>query len=262
VAIKPPTASPAAQPSAFFIKPIKKGSPSMRVKEDFTPFKNTHIPDPAQIAPTWGAFTGKSYRAMWPPAHGPPEEDPNLAGAVHHLPPGPPGGFNPYQQYQPPNFQPQQPQQQRFPQPGPLQGQPQPPQLPPHMAGPPINGGFQHFQGMAFPQPGVPPHGQPMFSPQQMAAGQAGVAPPGQFIRYPQFPPQQAQPGQQGKSSDGCRDLRLSSGVVLTTLCLVRQVQSRWATLREGLDGCEAGDQREGRGGRDSGKGGVRGVAC
>lgn len=236
MAIKPPSASPAAQPSAFFTKPVKKGSPSMRVKEDFTPFKNTRIPEPAQVAPTWAAFTGKSYRAMWPAAHGPGlEEDPSLGGVggMHHLPPGgPPGSFNPYQQYQPPSFQqPQQQQQQpRFPQPGPPQqgGPPQPPpQIPPHLAGPPLNGGgFQHFQGMPYPQPGVggPPHGQPsksyafmdhlctkgvltlamtrrlaVFSPQQMAAGQVAGGPPGQFMRFPQFPPQAGQPGQQGE---------------------------------------------------------------
>ncbi|BGP45996.1 poly(A)-binding protein binding protein [Rhodotorula kratochvilovae] len=64
-----PVEAPAPVPvNPFFgTKVIKKGSSSMHVKEDFTPFKNGVLPEPSSIIPSWPGFTGKPYRAIYPP---------------------------------------------------------------------------------------------------------------------------------------------------------------------------------------------------
>ncbi|TNY23610.1 hypothetical protein DMC30DRAFT_388987 [Rhodotorula diobovata] len=62
-----PPAEPPVPVNPFFgTKVIKKGSSSMHVKEDFTPFKNGVLPEPASIIPNWAGFTGKPYRAIFP----------------------------------------------------------------------------------------------------------------------------------------------------------------------------------------------------
>ncbi|BGP22626.1 poly(A)-binding protein binding protein [Rhodotorula toruloides] len=59
-------AEPQAPPNPFFgNKVIKRGSSSMHVKEDFTPFKNGVLPEPSTVAPSW-QFSGKPYRSIYP----------------------------------------------------------------------------------------------------------------------------------------------------------------------------------------------------
>ncbi|GAA6057468.1 hypothetical protein JCM3770_000776 [Rhodotorula araucariae] len=86
-----PPAAPVEPPvpvNPFFgTKVIKKGSSSMHVKEDFTPFKNGVLPEPASIIPNWAGFTGKPYRAIYPPQAGPISFIDDPAGAQLGAPP-------------------------------------------------------------------------------------------------------------------------------------------------------------------------------
>ncbi|GAA6000794.1 Pbp1p [Rhodotorula paludigena] len=61
------TSTGAALNPFFGDKQIKKGSSSMHVKEDFTPFKTGVLAEPNSIAPQWSQFSGKPYRAIYPP---------------------------------------------------------------------------------------------------------------------------------------------------------------------------------------------------
>lgn len=106
-------------PNAFFgVKPAKRGSSSLHLKEDFTPFKSSSpLPDPTTVAPQWG-FTGRPYRANF------------------NAPPGGPGGH---------------PQQSH---PHQMQGHfPQPSQHHPGLAGPAMH--MQPGAGMPGPQQGM-----------------------------------------------------------------------------------------------------------
>ncbi|KAG0152245.1 hypothetical protein CROQUDRAFT_650350 [Cronartium quercuum f. sp. fusiforme G11] len=74
-------------PNPFFgSRPIKKGSSSMHVKEEFTPFRSSSssVPEASSVGPAW-PFSGKSYRQMFGP-NVPPTLVPHL---IHHPPPHP-----------------------------------------------------------------------------------------------------------------------------------------------------------------------------
>ncbi|ORY78382.1 hypothetical protein BCR35DRAFT_304976 [Leucosporidium creatinivorum] len=149
----------------FGTKQIKKGSSSMHVKEDFTPFKTGLVSEPVTILPNW-SFTGKPYRSMYPHAPSPTPPPMGMPGAggpddggadlpgslpMHHgAPPPPPpqgygaamgvyggGGFGPQGGFNP-RFAPPQPPMQHLP-PGAMNGNMQfpPPPPPQHFAPPP-----------------------------------------------------------------------------------------------------------------------------
>ncbi|KAK4052938.1 poly(A)-binding protein binding protein [Microbotryomycetes sp. JL221] len=74
--VRKPTVAAATPPAApsnpfFGTKPINKGSLSMHVKEEFTPYKTANVPEASSIAPAW-SFTGKPYRSLYPPSPTPP----------------------------------------------------------------------------------------------------------------------------------------------------------------------------------------------
>ena len=79
----PPPPPPKVPVNPFFgTKQIKKGSSSMHVKEDFTPFKNGVPPEPATVPPAW-PFTGKPYRSIYPiPPQGPSLHDDAAASGM------------------------------------------------------------------------------------------------------------------------------------------------------------------------------------
>ncbi|KAM0792108.1 hypothetical protein ACM66B_004812 [Microbotryomycetes sp. NB124-2] len=207
-----PPSAPAVPVNPFFgNKPIKKGSMSMHVKEDFTPFKNAVVPDPTFIVPAW-SFTGKPYRSLLPvspsptptplsqsvtsssvdddsqtggsgplPVHATPIL-PGVSPPAHHAPPPPLGQFGGMyvQQYA------QQPPGPQFARLGP-HGQPA------MHAMPSMNGaGGNALQFQQFGQPGMP-FGQPSGPPHLFAGAphQQPMPPPGQAFapRYgPQYP--------------------------------------------------------------------------
>lgn len=121
------TTQPPANPF-FGNTPIKKGSPSMHVKEDFTPFKSGVAPEPSSVGTSTSRvivrrrltriaavpsfpFTGRPYRAAFPGSPTPPPPPPeDEAGLPLHLPPPPPHpqGYPMYPPQYPPNFRFQQ----------------------------------------------------------------------------------------------------------------------------------------------------------
>ncbi|KAL8284188.1 hypothetical protein RQP46_004937 [Phenoliferia psychrophenolica] len=191
-----PAELPAAPLNPFFgNKVIKKSSPSMHVKEDFTPFKNGVVPESTTVPQAW-PFTGKSYKSMFPDTRMQGDETNDMPAPQQQLPPhlaqggvpmhplhsgGPPPPQGYYQQYQPAfNRFPPPPQQQ--PQQAPMQ----------HMQQPPMNnsngGNLQYsaYPPMGFPQQG-PPHGGPMYAPSPQMQPQQQQP----FMRYAPFPPGQ-----------------------------------------------------------------------
>ncbi|KAI8451040.1 hypothetical protein BY996DRAFT_3961166 [Phakopsora pachyrhizi] len=74
----------------FGNKTIKKGSSSMHVKEEFTPFKNYNVPEASSVGPAW-SFTGKSYRQLFGASipshhHAPSHHHPHFVPHMAHHP--------------------------------------------------------------------------------------------------------------------------------------------------------------------------------
>ncbi|KWU41725.1 hypothetical protein RHOSPDRAFT_36730 [Rhodotorula sp. JG-1b] len=187
----------------FGTKQIKKGSSSMHVKEDFTPFKNGVPPEPSTVPPAW-SFTGKPYRSIYPiPPQGSSLDDaaangmidPNNAAAIaaaqqqahahaaHAFMGGVAGGVPmnmlPGPQHPPP---PQQPQAfvAMSSAGGSISGSPASMSMPPPPPPPQAitGGGGPHLQR---PHPHPHPHQQPQPQPQQFGmygGGNGGHAPP------------------------------------------------------------------------------------
>lgn len=198
----PPPPSKVPVNPFFGTKQIKKGSSSMHVKEDFTPFKNGVPPEPSTVPPAW-PFTGKPYRSIYPiPPQGPSLDDaaangmidPNNAAAIaaaqqqahahaaHAFMGGVAGGVPinilPGPQHPPPP--PQQPQAfvAMSSAGGSISGSPASMSMPPPPPPPPpqaiTGGGGPHLQ---HPHP----HQQPQPQPQQFGmygGGNGGHAPP------------------------------------------------------------------------------------
>ncbi|KAF9450887.1 hypothetical protein P691DRAFT_422938 [Macrolepiota fuliginosa MF-IS2] len=79
---KPKQPEPVVHNPFFGVRPIKKSSVT-HIKDDFSPFKNSKVAEPNQIAPSW-PYHGKRYIQMFPTAPHPPPHP------THMVPPVPP----------------------------------------------------------------------------------------------------------------------------------------------------------------------------
>ncbi|KAM0756303.1 hypothetical protein T439DRAFT_321006 [Meredithblackwellia eburnea MCA 4105] len=203
------TASPVPKPAAppanpfFGNKQLKKGSASMHVKEDFTPFKSGLVVEPAKADHQWH-FTGKPFRSMFPPENR--VLGPSVDGSEHGTPQPQPQQITPHPQGPPSSLSSasQTPQQQPPPPPGSLPGGlppiPPPPLMQmPHLQHPHPPQGFQPMYGQFPPNfnPRFPPNQQPpQGGPQQL--GHLPPPPPPGYNPFPlgfQGGPQGPHPG-------------------------------------------------------------------
>ncbi|OAV90592.1 hypothetical protein PTTG_05048 [Puccinia triticina 1-1 BBBD Race 1] len=98
---------PTGPPNPFFgHAPIKKGSSSIHVKEEFTPFKSGSVPEASSVGPAW-SFTGKSYRQIFGASLPPPHHHAHFMPHSMHHP------MSHHQHHQQPQHQHQQQQQQQ-----------------------------------------------------------------------------------------------------------------------------------------------------
>ncbi|KAI7955504.1 hypothetical protein MJO29_006903 [Puccinia striiformis f. sp. tritici] len=164
---------PTAPANPFFgHTPIRKGSSSIHVKEEFTPFKSGSVPEASSVGPAW-SFAGKSYRQIFGASLPPPHHGHFMPHSMHHT--------MPHQQ--------QQQQHHHHQQPPPQQQQHQQQPMLHHHAHPQQ----QQQQQQQHPQPhgnhglGHPPHsqvGHMMTPPMHMQHSQ-----PPHFSHHPPPPP-------------------------------------------------------------------------